>query len=320
MVKVVDLVRKYGIHTAVDHISFHLEKGQIYGLLGPNGAGKSTTMKLLTGGLFPTEGAITIAGHDLLLEPETAKRCVGYLPERPPLYGGMTPREYLTFLAEVKGVPKGRRRSEADRVMERTHITHMGDRLIRNLSKGYAQRVGIAQALLGEPQLLVLDEPMVGLDPTQIIEIRNLVKELGQTHTVLFSSHILAEVSTICSRILILSNGKLIADGAAEELRAMAQGQDVLQATVVCPLERAQSLFDGIEGVDRVEISQTEMGQCRVLLYYAPGTEIQNAVLTRLYEADCKIVEMGTRSMSLEDVFLSLLSQNEGEPHGQKGA
>ena len=320
MVKVIDLVRKYGIHTAVDHISFHLEKGQIYGLLGPNGAGKSTTMKLLTGGLFPTEGAITIAGHDLLLEPETAKRCVGYLPERPPLYGGMTPREYLTFLAEVKGVPKGRRRREADRVMERTHITHMGDRLIRNLSKGYAQRVGIAQALLGEPQLLVLDEPMVGLDPTQIIEIRNLVKELGQTHTVLFSSHILAEVSTICSRILILSNGKLIADGAAEELRAMAQGQDVLQATVVCPLERAQSLFDGIEGVDRVEISQTEMGQCRVLLYYAPGTEIQNAVLTRLYEANCKIVEMGTRSMSLEDVFLSLLSQNEGEPHGQKGA
>lgn len=320
MVKVVDLVRKYGIHTAVDHISFHLEKGQIYGLLGPNGAGKSTTMKLLTGGLFPTEGAITIAGHDLLLEPETAKRCVGYLPERPPLYGGMTPREYLTFLAEVKGVPKGRRRREADRVMERTHITHMGDRLIRNLSKGYAQRVGIAQALLGEPQLLVLDEPMVGLDPTQIIEIRNLVKELGQTHTVLFSSHILAEVSTICSRILILSNGKLIADGAVEELRSMAQGQDVLQATVVCPLERAQSLFDGIEGVDRVEISQTEMGQCRVLLYYAPGTEIQNAVLTRLYEANCKIVEMGTRSMSLEDVFLSLLSQNEGEPHGQKGA
>lgn len=320
MVEVTDLVRRYGEHTAVDHVSFQLEEGQIYGLLGPNGAGKSTTLKLLTGCLFPTEGAITIAGHDLLQEPEAAKKCVGYLPERPPLYGGMTPKEYLTFLAEVKGVPKERRRSEVDRVMERTHITHMGDRLIRNLSKGYAQRVGIAQALLGEPRLLVLDEPMVGLDPAQIIEIRTLVKELGQTHTVLFSSHILAEVSTVCSQILILSGGRLIASGTAEELQAMAQGQDVLRVTAACPVEQAQRLLDGIAGVDRAEFAQTEMGQCRILLYYAPGTEIQDAVLGRLYGAGCKIVEMGVRSMSLEDVFLALLSRNEEGPQGRKGA
>ncbi len=320
MVEVTDLVRQYGDRAAVDHISFQLEEGRIYGLLGPNGAGKSTTMKLLTGCLFPTEGSITIAGYDLLQEPEAAKKCIGYLPERPPLYGGMTPKEYLAFLAEVKGIPKGRRRSEVDRVMEQTHITHMGGRLIRNLSKGYAQRVGIAQALLGEPRLLVLDEPMVGLDPGQIIEIRNLVKELGRTHTVLFSSHILAEVSTVCERILILSAGKLIASGTAEELRSKAQGQDVLQVTAACPLEQAKSLLEGVEGVERAEFSQTEAGQCQILLYSAPGTEIQSSVLGRLYEAGCKIVEMRGRSMSLEDVFLSLLSRSEEEPEGRKGA
>lgn len=319
MVEVAGLTRRYGAHTAVDHISFHLEEGQIYGLLGPNGAGKSTTMKLLTGCLFPSEGSVTIAGHDLLEEPEAARRCIGYLPERPPLYGGMTPREYLTFLAEVKGVPREERRGQVEAVMERTRITRMGDRLIRNLSKGYAQRVGIAQALLGEPRILVLDEPMVGLDPGQIIEIRGLIKELGQSHTVLFSSHILAEVGTICRQLLILSGGKLIASGTAEELRTMAGEQDVLQVTAACAPERVRELLDGAEGISRMELSRTEEGNCLALLYHPPGVEIQDAVLGRLYGAGCRIVEMGERSSSLEDMFLSLLAQSGEGPQGRRG-
>lgn len=319
MVEVIELTRRYGAHTAVDHISFQLEEGQIYGLLGPNGAGKSTTMKMLTGCLFPTEGSVAIDGHDLLEEPEAARRCIGYLPERPPLYGGMTPREYLSFLAEVKGVPKGGRRKQVEAVMERTRITQMGNRLIRNLSKGYVQRVGIAQALLGEPRILVLDEPMVGLDPAQIIEIRGLIKELGQSHTVLFSSHILAEVGTICSRLLVLSGGKLIASGTAEELRAMAGEQGVLQVTVACSPERVQELLAQVGGISRAELSQTGEGNCLALLYHPPEIEIQDMVLGRLYGAGCRIVEMGERSSSLEDVFLSLLARSGEESQEQRG-
>ncbi len=220
MIEVLGLTKRYGTHTAVDHISFHLEKGQVYGLLGPNGAGKSTTMKLLTGCLFPSEGSIMISGHNLFEEPEQAKRLIGYLPELVPLYPSMTPQEFLLFLAEMKGIPAKERAEQVARVMELTQLTAMRNRLIRHLSKGYGQRVGIAQALLGAPQVLILDEPTVGLDPAQIIEVRNLIRELGKTHTVILSSHILAEVSAICSRVLILSQGKLIADDTPEALRA----------------------------------------------------------------------------------------------------
>jgi len=319
LIRVEGLTKRYGEHTVVDHISFHLERGQIYGLLGPNGAGKSTTMKMVTGCLFPTEGSVFIAGHDLLQEPEEAKRCIGYLPELPPLYRNMTPREYLLFMAEIKGLPKESWNRQVEEVMEKTHITHMQDRLIRHLSKGYTQRVGIAQALLGSPQLLILDEPMVGLDPTQIIEIRSLIKSLAQDHTVILCSHILAEVSAICSRILIISDGKLIANDTADNLRSRLQEQELLNVTVACEPQRARELLEGVDGVSRMELHPTEDGCCAVALYQENGADVQDEVMRRLREGGCRVVQMGVSTMSLEDVFLSLLQRSKQEQTDEKG-
>lgn len=218
MIEVRNLVKRYGKHTAVDHLSFHVEEGQIYGFLGPNGAGKSTTMNMMTGYLAATEGQIFIDGHEVSEEPMEARRSIGYLPEQPPVYPEMTPEEYLYFAAELKKIPKRERDEEVRRVMELTKITELQNRLIRHLSKGFRQRVGLAQALLGDPRVLILDEPMNGLDPRQIMEIRELIRTLGKEHTVILSSHILSEITSICDHVMILSHGRLAADGTPEEL------------------------------------------------------------------------------------------------------
>lgn len=218
MIEVSHLTKKYGSRLAVDDISFTVEDGVIYGLLGPNGAGKSTIMNILTGYLAATEGQVTVAGHPLPEEADAAKACVGYLPEQPPLYPEMTVQEYLTFAAELKGVKKAERKEQVCRAARRTGLEAVLPRLIRSLSKGYKQRVGIAQALLGSPRLIILDEPTVGLDPAQVIEIRKLIRELGRAHTVILSSHILSEVQAVCQQILILSKGHLAAAGSLEEL------------------------------------------------------------------------------------------------------
>lgn len=220
MIEVSHLTKKYGSRLAVDDISFTVEDGVIYGLLGPNGAGKSTIMNILTGYLAATEGQVTVAGHPLPEEADAAKVCVGYLPEQPPLYPEMTVQEYLTFAAELKGVKKAERKEQVCKAARRTGLEAVLPRLIRSLSKGYKQRVGIAQALLGSPRLIILDEPMVGLDPAQVIEIRKLIRELGRAHTVILSSHILSEVQAVCQQILILSKGHLAAAGSLEELTA----------------------------------------------------------------------------------------------------
>lgn len=220
MIEVSHLTKKYGSRLAVDDISFTVEDGVIYGLLGPNGAGKSTIMNILTGYLAATEGQVTVAGHPLPEEAAAAKACVGYLPEQPPLYPEMTVQEYLTFAAELKGVKKAERKEQVCRAARRTGLEAVLPRLIRSLSKGYKQRVGIAQALLGSPRLIILDEPTVGLDPAQVIEIRKLIRELGRAHTVILSSHILSEVQAVCQQILILSKGHLAAAGSLEELTA----------------------------------------------------------------------------------------------------
>ena len=211
MIEVNNLVKRYGDHTAVDHLSFKIEKGKIYGFLGPNGAGKSTTMNMITGYIASTEGTVTIDGHDILDEPEQAKKCIGYLPEMPPLYFDMTVGEYMNFVADLKKIPKDQKKSMVEEVMEMVKITDMKNRLIKNLSKGYRQRVGLAQAILGYPEVIILDEPTVGLDPKQIIEIRDLIKSLKKKHTVILSSHILSEVSAVCDYVLIISHGKLVA-------------------------------------------------------------------------------------------------------------
>lgn len=220
MIEVSHLTKRYGNHLAVDDVSFTVADGQICGLLGPNGAGKSTIMNILTGYLSATSGQVTVAGHPLPEEADAAKACVGYLPEQPPLYPEMTVQEYLTFAAELKGVKKAERKEQVYRAARRTGLEAVLPRLIRSLSKGYKQRVGIAQALLGSPRLIILDEPTVGLDPAQVIEIRKLIRELGRAHTVILSSHILSEVQAVCQQILILSKGHLAAAGSLEELTA----------------------------------------------------------------------------------------------------
>ena len=220
MIEVSHLTKKYGSRLAVDDVSFTVEDGQIYGLLGPNGAGKSTIMNILTGYLSATSGQVTVAGHPLPEEADAAKACVGYLPEQPPLYPEMTVQEYLDFAAELKGVKKAERKEQVLKAARRTGLEAVLPRLIRSLSKGYRQRVGIAQALLGSPKLIILDEPTVGLDPAQVIEIRKLIRELGRAHTVILSSHILGEVQAVCQKVLVLSKGKLAASGTLEELTA----------------------------------------------------------------------------------------------------
>lgn len=220
MIEVSHLTKKYGGHLAVDDVSFTVEDGQIYGLLGPNGAGKSTIMNILTGYLSATSGQVTVVGHPLPEEADEAKACVGYLPEQPPLYPEMTVGEYLKFVAELKKVPRAQRKEQVLRAARRTGLEKVPPRLIRSLSKGYKQRVGIAQALLGSPKIIILDEPTVGLDPAQVIEMRKLIRELGKAHTVILSSHILSEVQAVCQQVLILSKGKLAASGTLQELTA----------------------------------------------------------------------------------------------------
>ena len=224
MIEVIDLVKKYGNHMAVDHLNFTVEKGKIYGFLGPNGAGKSTTMNIMTGYLGATEGKVLIDGHDILEEPEVAKRSVGYLPEIPPLYIDMTVMEYLQFAAELKKIPKYEREEAIEQVIELAKLEDVEHRLIKNLSKGYKQRVGLAQAVLGMPEIIILDEPTVGLDPKQIIEIRELIRSLGKQHTVILSSHILAEVREVCDYIMIISKGKLVASDTPENLEKLHEG------------------------------------------------------------------------------------------------
>ena len=270
VIEVSGLTKRYGKNTAVDHLSFRVKKGQIYGFLGPNGAGKTTTMNMLTGYLAPTEGQIRIDGHDISEEPVEARRCIGYLPEIPPLYLDMTPLEYLRFAAELKGVAKEKRESEVERVMEKTQIQDMQERLIRHLSKGYRQRVGLAQALLGDPEVLILDEPMVGLDPKQIIEIRELIRSLGKKHTVILSSHILSEITSICDHVMIISHGKLAASDTPENLSHYMKNSDV------CEL--------------KLRGSREACDQARELLKRVKGLEITAS------------------AASLEDVFLELTS------------
>ena len=225
MIEVNHLIKKYGSHYAVNDLSFQVEKGQIYGFLGPNGAGKSTTMNIITGYLAPTAGEVKVDGHDIMKEPEEANRCIGYLPEMPPVYQDMTVQEYLRFAAELKGIPSKEREDRIEEAMSMTRVLDMRGRLIRNLSKGYKQRVGLAQALLGSPEVLILDEPTVGLDPKQIIEIRDLIKSLKNKHTIILSSHILSEVSAVCDKILIISKGKLVACDTPEGLTRLMTGE-----------------------------------------------------------------------------------------------
>ena len=307
MIQVEGLVKKYGNHAAVDGLSFTVEKGQIYGFLGPNGAGKSTTMNIMTGYIAANSGTVTINGFDILKESEKAKQCIGYLPEIPPLYTDMTVQEYLLFVAELKKVPKKERAGHIDEVMGMTQIADVKGRLIKNISKGYKQRVGLAQALIGDPEVLILDEPMVGLDPKQIIEMRDLIKKLSENCTIILSSHILSEVSAVCDHILIISNGKLAASGSPQELQEMMHTTTELEITVLGTKEHVEEILQKISGIEAYDIESAQEADAVMIRVRATGDEDMRKELSiALSSEGMPILSMNRIEKSLEDIFLEL--------------
>lgn len=316
MIEVKDLVKKYGSHLAVDHLSFTLESGKIYGFLGPNGAGKSTTMNIMTGYLGATQGSVLIDGHDILKEPEEAKKHIGYLPELPPLYMDMTVQEYLEFAAELKKLPKEKRESDISEVVKLTRLQDVSGRLIKNLSKGYKQRVGLAQAILGFPEIIILDEPTVGLDPKQIIEIRELIRTLSKKHTVILSSHILAEVREVCDYILIISKGKLVASDTPENLELLRNGASSLELEVKAAPETARAILSTIDDIDTMEMHSENENLTRVKLETKNGADIREAVFYAFAEEKCPLLEMKTAKASLEDIFMELTQKEESNDAG----
>lgn len=305
MIEVRNLTKKYGDHIAVDHLSFKVDEGQVYGFLGPNGAGKSTTMNIMTGYLAATEGDVIINGYNILEEPEKAKRTIGYLPEIPPLYPDMTVREYLTFAAELKKVPRKEVKLAVVHAMQELSIMDVADRLIRHLSKGYKQRVGFAQAIIGDPETLILDEPTVGLDPKQIIEIRELIKSLGRRHTVILSSHILAEVSEICDTVLIMSRGRLVALDSPENLARKSAGATV---TITSPAraDEMRPVLEGLAHVSEVDFTDDGEGNVTAIVTFDGEGDPRKDIIAALAAGGCAYYSVDVRRASLEDIFLEL--------------
>ena len=306
-----DLVKKYGKRTVVSHVSINVKQGEIVGLLGPNGAGKSTTMNIITGYLGATSGEIKINGHDILKEPEKAKKCIGYLPEQPPLYFDMTVLEYMKFAADLKKIPRNQKEKQIKEVMDMVKISDMRNRLIKNLSKGYRQRVGLAEAIMGYPEVIILDEPTVGLDPKQIIEIRTLIKELKKKHTVILSSHILSEVSAVCDYVLIISHGKLVASDTPENLGKLAEGSNTLEMLIKGEKTQIRQALEGIEGVNSVTMEKDEKQNLwSVKVSTEEQNDIREKVFYKMSEINSPIYEMKSRKVSLEEIFLELTASD----------
>lgn len=310
MIEVRNLTKKYGDHFAIQDISFSLEKGKIYGLLGPNGAGKSTTMNIMTGYIAATSGEVIIEGHDIFKEAEEAKKHIGYLPEIPPLYMDMTVWEYLFTVADLKGVPKSERKSMIGDVMEKVMITNMKDRLIKNLSKGYKQRVGIAQTLIGNPDIIIFDEPTVGLDPKQIIEIRTLIKQLGEDHTVLISSHILSEIGAVCDHVVIINKGHLVVSDSTENLEKLFKGQDILCLSAQGELEKIQNILREFPALSIADMKEAEEAETyRFQLKVQDQADYRKQLFFRFAEAGIPLLEISRAGMSLEDIFLEITEE-----------
>ena len=318
MIEVNNLVKRYGNHLAVDHLSFQVEPGKIYGFLGPNGAGKSTTMNIMTGYIAPTEGTVTINGYDIVKDPEEAKKCIGYLPEIPPLYQEMTVKEYLKFVAELKKIKGEKKEAQIQEVMDMTMITDMAERLIRNLSKGYKQRVGLAQAILGYPEVIILDEPTVGLDPKQIIEIRELIKKLSEKHTIILSSHILSEVQAVCDEIMIISKGKLVACDTPEGLTSLKNGSATLEVHILGEAEKAERVIQTIAGVMHYTMCEShEKGCVKAVIETDAKEDIRVELFYALANEKMPILSMNRLEKSLEDIFLELTGDDGKETDDQ---
>ncbi len=319
MIEVKNLTKRYGNNLAVKDVSFNISEGEIVGFLGPNGAGKSTIMNILTGYLSLTEGSVAVGGANVLEHPEQAKRHIGYLPEQPPLYQEMTVKEYLNFIYDLKQV-KFPRKPHINEICKLVHIDHVVNRLIKNLSKGYRQRVGIAQALVGNPEVLILDEPTVGLDPKQIIEIRKLIAGLGKHHTIILSSHILSEIQAVCKRILIINNGKIVADDTAANLSYKLSDNHSLHLRVQGPEAEVKKLLVSIKGVTRVTpLGSVEDSAFDFELETEEGIDIRREVFSRLSDRKWTILELSSRELSLEQIFLRLTDvQYSGEEENAK--
>lgn len=346
MIEINHLVKKYGNHVAVDDLSLKVEKGKIYGFLGPNGAGKSTTMNIVTGYIGATSGEVKVNGYDIFRSPNKAKKCIGYLPEIPPLYMDMTVMEYMEFAAELKKLDKKGRRSMIEEAMETTRITDMSHRLIRNLSKGYRQRVGFAQAILGYPEVIILDEPTVGLDPQQIIEIRELIKELGKKHTVILSSHILTEIQAVCDHVFILAKGKLVASDSTDHLLSLMEKAQEIQMVVKGERAQVEKALEASESIDSIEWEEDTQGNVpekmeekaqeaetteypgeetsekaeqgegtteftKFVVRGAANRDIREELFQCLVSQQLIILEMHSIERSLEDVFLALTQKGE---------
>ena len=313
MISVEHLTKCYGDFTAVNDLSFEIGEGHVYGFLGPNGAGKSTTMNIMTGCLSATEGHVKIDGYDIFEEPEKAKKLIGYLPELPPLYMTETPEEYLRFVGEAKGLRGGELKQQIEDVIRQTKIEDVRNRRISALSKGYKQRVGIAQALLGNPRVIILDEPTVGLDPIQIIEIRALIKELGKNHTVIFSSHILSEVQTICDQILIIARGKLLAFGTPENLEQQLLESNEITITAEAGEEEIREILAGVNRITGIRMEKKENGLLEAHLQtdHKNIYEVSGAVFSAFAAKGKVLLEMAVKKANLEDIFIELTEQKE---------
>ena len=325
MIEVSHLSKSYGSRPAVQDLSFTVPDGQIYGLLGPNGAGKSTIMNILTGYLAPTEGEVKVAGFRLPEQVQRAKACVGYLPEQPPLYPEMTVQEYLDFVAELKGVKHAQRKQQVLAAARRTGLEEVLPRVIRSLSKGYRQRVGIAQALLGSPQLIILDEPTVGLDPIQIIEIRDLIRELGKTHTVIFSSHILSEVQAICDEILMIAHGRLVAFDQPQNLEKALLSPNEITLTTDASEDALRTLLAGVDHITALTAAAGDGGRttARLETDCKDIYQLSRAVFLAFAASDHVLLEMSLKKGTLEDVFIELSegasdAQNHSAPEAEE--
>lgn len=324
LIEVENLVKRYGNRNVVDDLSFTVEKGQIVGFLGPNGAGKSTTMNIITGYISATDGTVRVNGYDVVEEPEKAKKCIGYLPEQPPLYPDMFVREYLSFVCDLKKVPKHKKSSMLSRVMHLTGTTDVSERLIRHLSKGYKQRVGLAGAMIGDPEILILDEPTVGLDPKQILEMRDLIRKLSEDHTILLSSHIMQEVSAVCNQILIINNGSLVVADRPEEIPKHIEQKNEISMLVKGEAEKIRTVLESMEGAADIQVDadageRTVPAGCHyVELASDLETDLREQIFYAMAEAHLPIFEMTSKVPTLEEAFIRLTGNGSRQDGGRK--
>ncbi len=318
MIEVKNLSKKYGSKTALDDINFTVNDGEILGFLGPNGAGKSTTMNIITGYISSTEGTVTVDGDEIMENPIAVKRKIGYLPEQPPLYLDMTVKAYLSFMYDLKKV-KLSKTQHIEEICKVVKIDDVYNRIIKHLSKGYKQRVGIAQALLGDPKLLILDEPTVGLDPNQIIEIRNLIKSLGKKHTIILSSHVLSEIQTVCNRVIVINKGKVVADDTTANLSSGLSAENRLLLSIEGDQNAIISALKELSGVKNVKLSKTNPdSSAEYVVNYDKNEDVRKAVFAKMAEINCPIISMSNDNMTLEDIFRKLTDENNIAPEASK--